>query len=158
MQYHLLIACLHADADNAMSLDGQATSADMTEDTVQTRLNATDLLSSMDTSNHPESKRSINSENPSPKRLKSSPRRSRPIKFSPRKMKERPQTNESTTASPGKKVGEGFSGEVGEAYYSSNFKEVLRMCLLPSNPERHVISTDEESVVEDFMILNGGWS
>lgn len=42
-----------------------------------------------------------------------------------------------------------------EAYYSANFKEVLCKCLLASNPERHVISEQEVSLVDEFMRLEG---
>ena len=45
-----------------------------------------------------------------------------------------------------------------EAYYSTNFKQVLSKCLLPSNPERHVISEQEATLVQDFMKLGSGWS
>ena len=42
-----------------------------------------------------------------------------------------------------------------ESYYSSNFKEILRECLSPSNPDHHVISSDAVSVVERFRCLSG---
>ena len=41
----------------------------------------------------------------------------------------------------------------GEVYYTANFKDVLNRCLLPSNPERHVISEQDESLVKEFMEL-----
>lgn len=50
--------------------------------------------------------------------------------------------------------GEGV-GKV-EAYYSTNFKQVLSKCLLPSNPEHHVISEQEAALVQDFMKLESG--
>lgn len=44
----------------------------------------------------------------------------------------------------------------GEVYYTANFKEVLNRCLLPSNPERHVISDQEAALVKQFMELESG--
>lgn len=42
-----------------------------------------------------------------------------------------------------------------EAYYSANFKSVLKM-VLSDSPERHVISSNGVKTVERFMSLTGG--
>lgn len=42
-----------------------------------------------------------------------------------------------------------------ESYYLANFKAILENCMLPSNPEAHVISVDEAKLVEEFRLLDG---
>ncbi len=42
-----------------------------------------------------------------------------------------------------------------EAYYLANFKAILENCMLPSNPEAHVISVDDANLVGEFLLLDG---
>lgn len=115
---------------------------------------------------------------PSPKKRKTAPKspkspqsKASPKKFSPRKYfgqrryspkKKSPAKrkllppDEGTSLLAGERAGEAERVS-GEAYYSANFKEVLSKCLLPSNPEHHVISDEEVALVEEFMALDGGW-
>lgn len=46
-------------------------------------------------------------------------------------------------------------GDGKEVYYLANFKAVMENCLLPSNPECHVISADETNMVGRFTKLSG---
>lgn len=102
---------------------------------------------------------------PSPKKLGASPKKFRPKKYyspkkSPRKLTPKKIDQERSagaslfrdvnSAHEEKAATERTSGEV---YYTANFKEVLNRCLLPSNPERHVISEHDVSLVKDFMEL-----
>lgn len=95
---------------------------------------------------------------------KKSPRKFRPKKYSPKKS---PRKATSKKANEERLVGAGSFEDVtaahedaaasgrtsGEAYYTANFKDVLNKCLLPSNPERHVISEQDELLVKGFMEL-----
>lgn len=121
---------------------------------------------------------------PSPKKCKTASKSTKspqpkqsPRKFSPRKYYSQRKFSPKKK-SPGKSAGpakrrlltdEGTSslaaeGEdrrratTSEAYYSANFKEVLSKCLLLSNPEHHVISDEEQALVQEFLALDGGWS
>ena len=111
--------------------------------------------------NSPENQRPKTSHLPSPSKHssfspKASPTKSKARKYSPRKFSPRkrpPELNGSFRGSPRKKS----SSEEGrsEVYYSANFKAVLKSCLESSNPEHHVISPEEVSIVDGYMNLNG---
>lgn len=105
---------------------------------------------------------------------KTSPRKFRPKKFySPKKRSSSSPRKEPVTAVSRETVDDGGAeganfrasvsekgsgspaGGGGDSYYLANFKEVLSKCLLPSNPERHVISQQDAGLVEEFMRLEG---
>ena len=94
-----------------------------------------------------------NTQHASPKKF--SPRKYfAPRRFSPKKTTSPRKTASASGQSPAVKSEEGESVR-GEAYYSTNFKEVLSKILLPSNPEHHVISEQEVALVDEFMRLEG---
>lgn len=107
---------------------------------------------------------------PSPKKSRTDSIPSQPGTPSPRKAKFRPKKYYSPKKASPRKSSQRSTGEssldqglvdavrtTGEVYYTANFKDVLNKCLLASNPERHVISKQEATLVEDFMHLESGW-
>jgi hypothetical protein len=92
-----------------------------------------------------------------PKKSTPSPRKFRPKKYYSPKKSPRKLTLESTGELADTEVVIPPPGRTertsSEVYYTANFKEVLTECLIPSNPEGHVISDHERSMVKDFMDL-----
>lgn len=91
---------------------------------------------------------------PSPKKFRPKKYYS-PKKSSPKKTKFVPAESLTEDESLEK---EATSQQGSEVYYTANFKAVLNRSLLSSNPERHVISNQEASLVKQFMELESGWS